>query len=109
MPANASGFKKFWKGVGVIALVTGLALAIGALSGSRDLLQPLAGFRGAAAGGAVASVEHGLKFERVKSVQELDARIATAKGKTVMLDFYADWCVSCKEMERFTFRYRKLD
>ena len=108
LPANASGFKKFWKGVGVIALVTGLALAIGALSGSRDLLQPLAGFRGAAAGGAVASAEHGLKFERVKSVQELDARIATAKGKTVMLDFYADWCVSCKEMERFTFNDPKV-
>ena len=108
LPANASGFKKFWKGVGVIALVTGLALAIGALSGSRDLLQPLAGFRGAAAGGAVASAEHGLKFERVKSVQELDARIAAAKGKAVMLDFYADWCVSCKEMERFTFNDPKV-
>jgi thiol:disulfide interchange protein DsbD len=108
LAANASGFKKFWKGVGVIALITGVALAIGALSGSRDILQPLAGFRATAAGGAVANTEHGLKFERVKSVQELDARIAAAKGKAVMLDFYADWCVSCKEMERFTFNDPKV-
>ena len=42
-------------------------------------------------------------FQRVGSVAELDAAVAAAKGKTVMLDFYADWCVSCKEMERYTF------
>ncbi|MEE9330928.1 MAG: protein-disulfide reductase DsbD [Methylophilaceae bacterium] len=49
------------------------------------------------------SVEHSLPFERVKSVAELDAAIANASGKTIMLDFYADWCISCKEMEKFTF------
>ncbi len=49
------------------------------------------------------SVEHNLPFARVKSVAELDAAIAAASGKTVMLDFYADWCVACKEMEKFTF------
>ena len=42
------------------------------------------------------------RFQRVKSVDELDAALRTA-GRPVMLDFYADWCVSCKEMERFTF------
>ncbi len=49
------------------------------------------------------SVEHNLPFARVKSVAELDTAIAAASGKTVMLDFYADWCVACKEMEKFTF------
>jgi thioredoxin:protein disulfide reductase len=44
-----------------------------------------------------------LPFSRVKSVAELDAAIKNANGKTVMLDFYADWCTSCKEMEKFTF------
>jgi len=50
-----------------------------------------------------ASTEHNLPFTRIKSVAELDAAIAEANGKTVMLDFYADWCVACKEMEKFTF------
>ncbi len=44
-----------------------------------------------------------LPFSRIRSVAELDAAIKSANGKTVMLDFYADWCTSCKEMEKFTF------
>lgn len=44
-----------------------------------------------------------LPFQRVKNLTELDAAILAANGKTVMLDFYADWCTSCKEMEKFTF------
>ena len=111
LPLNAAGFKKFWKGIGVIALVVGAALAIGALSGGRDILQPLAGLRasvGTSGNATAAEAAHGLSFERVKSVAELDARIAASKGKAVMLDFYADWCVSCKEMERFTFTDPKV-
>ena len=111
LPPNATGFKKLWKGVGVIALIVGAALAIGALSGGRDILQPLAGLRanvGAGGNAAAATSAHSLDFERVKSVAELDARIAASKGKAVMLDFYADWCVSCKEMDRFTFSDPKV-
>ena len=73
-------------------------LLIGALAGSRDPLQPLAGLRGT----AIAAEAKHLPFERVTSVADLEAKIAAA-GKPVMLDFYADWCVSCKEMEKFTF------
>jgi thiol:disulfide interchange protein DsbD len=100
LPHDASGLVRFWKGIGVIALVAGVALVIGALSGSRDPLQPLGGFRLAAAEGGAPAAE--VRFERVRSVDELDARLKTASAP-VMLDFYADWCVSCKEMERFTF------
>ena len=49
-----------------------------------------------------------LPFQRVKSVAELDAVIANANGKTVVLDFYADWCTSCKEMEKLTFSDSKV-
>ncbi len=98
LPHNASGWRKLWKGIGILALLLGAAYLIGALSGARDILRPL-GHIGRAAAEAPAT----LRFERIKSSAELDARIAQAKGKFVMLDFYADWCVSCKEMERLTF------
>ena len=100
LPQNARGGARISKGVGIIALAAGLAYVVGALSGGRDVLQPLSGLRGAAAG---ESMGPGVAFQRVGNVAELDAAIAAAKGKVVMLDFYADWCVSCKEMERYTF------
>jgi thiol:disulfide interchange protein DsbD len=101
LPQGAHGFARVSKGVGIIALVAGMAYVVGALSGSRDVLQPLSGLRGAAAGAPDAGPT--VAFQRVGSVAELDAAVAAAQGKTVMLDFYADWCVSCKEMERYTF------
>lgn len=104
----ARGFAKLWKGIGVIALIAGVALLIGALSGGRDILQPLTGLRAAPASAAGAAESGHLKFERVKSVAELERRIKQAAGKVVMLDFYADWCVSCKELERFTFGDAKV-
>jgi thiol:disulfide interchange protein DsbD len=100
LPHDASGWSRLWKGAGVIALVAGAALLVGALSGARDPLQPLAGLRVAEAPASPAAGE--VKFERVGTLAQLDARLKTA-SRPVMLDFYADWCVSCKEMERFTF------
>jgi thiol:disulfide interchange protein DsbD len=110
LPADASGFARFWKGVGVIALLAGAALVIGALSGSRDVLQPLAGLRVAEATGVPAAPgapADAVRFERVSTAAELDARLKSV-NQPVMLDFYADWCVSCKEMERFTFSDPKV-
>jgi thiol:disulfide interchange protein DsbD len=98
LPHTARGWDKLGKGLGILALLLGVAYLIGALSGARDILRPLGNL-----GRATAEANHSLVFERVKSNAELDARIAQAAGKTVMLDYYADWCVSCKEMERFTF------
>jgi thiol:disulfide interchange protein DsbD len=109
---DASGFRKFMKGIGMIALLLGVALLIGVLSGSRDILQPLSkiGIAGAnpQMGGALASQNQHLQFQRVKTVAELDQRIAQSRDKYVMVDFYADWCISCKEMERFTFTDPKV-
>ncbi len=99
LPANAHKWLKFWKGVAIIMLVLGITLLIGAMSGAKSPLQPLAGLRGAA---AETQVSH-LPFQPVKTVAELEEKIQTSAGKLVMLDFYADWCVACKEMELFTF------
>src|SRR3569623_2075576 len=100
---------------GVVMLVGVLSIILGMLAGSRDLLQPLeiykgSVFKGGAGGIAMAAEQEGLAFERVKSVAELDTRLAAAKaeGRAVMLDFYADWCVSCKEMEHLTFSDPKV-
>ncbi len=96
LPHNAKGGHKLMKGIGLLGLLLGVAYLIGALSGARDLLHPL---------GAISKAEAAptTMFTRIKDLAELDRKLAAANGKIVMLDFYADWCVSCKEMERFTF------
>ena len=76
------------------ALLGGIQL-VGAATGGRDALAPLAHLTD--------SAHQGLAFKRIKTVEDLDRELANTGGKTVMLDFYADWCVSCKEMEKLTF------
>ncbi len=97
LPANAHNWARFWKGIGMILLLAGASLIVGALGGAQDPLRPLSFLQG-----ATAASEAPLRFERVRTAAELDARLQGAT-RPVMLDFYADWCVSCKEMERFTF------
>ncbi|SCX55827.1 protein-disulfide reductase DsbD [Nitrosospira sp. Nsp1] len=104
---GASGFQKLLKGLGMIALLTGIALLVGVLSGSRDILQPLSKISIAAVDASgkkqdVAQTDH-LPFQRVKSVAEFEQHVLQSRNKYVMVDFSADWCISCKEMERFTF------
>ncbi|MGB5081232.1 MAG: protein-disulfide reductase DsbD [Burkholderiales bacterium] len=96
LPHGTSGWARLWKAAGVLALLAGLAQGVGALAGARDPLQPLAGVFAASSG------SEPVRFETIRTSADLDSRLKTA-GRPVMLDFYADWCVSCKELERFTF------
>ena len=80
---------------GAAFAVLGAVQLVGAATGGRDALAPLAHLTGGA--------HQGMVFKRIKTVQDLDRELANAGGRTVMLDFYADWCVSCKEMEKLTF------
>ncbi len=100
LPQGASGILRFGKGAGVLSLIAGTAMLVGALSGGRDLLQPLGGFKMA---NAASPANKQLNFKRVANVAELDNHLRAANGRPVVLDFYADWCVSCKEMEHNTF------
>lgn len=100
LPVDAKPVLKLWKGVAIMMLITGITLLIGALSGAKSPLQPLSGVL---ANTHSTSAPHALNFKRVHSVAELDQAITSAKGQYVMFDFYADWCVSCKEYEQFVF------
>lgn len=85
--------------VAALFALVGVLELVGAAAGGTDPLQPLARFTSRNDLGATSGVP---QFAPVRSVEELDAVVRSA-GRPVMLDFYADWCVSCKEMERFTF------
>jgi thiol:disulfide interchange protein DsbD len=99
LPNDAPPAARLGKAIGFMALLAGAALLVGALAGASDPLAPLSGFR---AGAADTGSPNRARFERVRSLAELQSRLADA-GRPAMLDFYADWCVTCKEMERFTF------
>jgi thiol:disulfide interchange protein DsbD len=101
-PAGAGAGRQFSRGLGLAALTYGILLLVGLAGGRTDPLQPLAGLRG---GGTSVEAQQHLVFKRIKTLQDLHGELssASAAGRPVMLDFYADWCVSCKEMERYTF------
>jgi thiol:disulfide interchange protein DsbD len=104
LPDGVSAARRVLKGMGVVVALLGAVALVGAAVGARDPLAPLAGLTVATSRSANADAPRveGVRFHRVRSVAELDQIIATA-DRPVMFDFYADWCISCKEMERFVF------
>ncbi|RXK80668.1 protein-disulfide reductase DsbD [Chlorobaculum sp. 24CR] len=97
---------KFTKALGLVLFIIGVMELGGAASGGTNALEPLSGLRGSSA--TLAPDEEHLAFKRIRSIEELDRELQASAGKPVMLDFYADWCVSCKELEQFTFSDPKV-
>ncbi len=102
LPEETSGWSRLWKGMGVVLLIYGGLILLGAASGGKDPLQPL---RGVNLFGGNSTAPRTLEFQRIKTVSDLQQKIALAKAanRPVMLDFYADWCSSCEELEYYTF------
>lgn len=90
------------KALGIIILLYGMSLLLGGMAGAKDALHPLNPFLPSQTQNVAGTPQH-KKFERITSVEELDAILAESKGKKVMVDFYADWCTACKELEEKTF------
>ncbi len=90
------------KALGIIILLYGMSLLLGGMAGAKNPLHPLNPFLPSQVATAASLPQH-KKFERITSVEELDAILAENKGKKVMVDFYADWCTACKELEEKTF------
>lgn len=94
--------QKFCQGIGIILLGYGLLILVGASMGSNNPLQPLNNLPQATAAQSPISTQP----NTIANVQEA---IEEAKGKPVMLDFYADWCASCKVMEATTLKDRRVE
>ncbi|MFA9420365.1 MAG: protein-disulfide reductase DsbD [Gammaproteobacteria bacterium] len=108
LPENASGWKKLNKALGIILLIYGAAYLIGAAAGSKDLVQPLKGIVSSVTNGSnTDGQESRVIFRPVKGERGLQLALANSVEQNMpsMLDFYADWCISCKEMEKYAFTH----
>ena len=98
LPPDANTMSRLGRGVGLAFLIYGGVLLVGAATGGDSLLRPWAHFTNPSG-----SVESSVEFRPIKTVADMDRELAAAKGQPVLVDFYADWCVTCHELDAFTF------
>jgi len=100
---TATGWQRLFKSMGLLILIYGVAYLIGAAAGSNDLIQPLRGL--AATPGNSQQAQQHVAFRQIKGRQGLQLALndSVQQQRATMLDFYADWCISCKEMEKYAF------
>ena len=102
LPVPASATQRLGKSIGLLACLYGALMLIGATLGGHNPLRPIPQL---AMSGAQTPSHQELPFQDIENIAQLDAALADAKSRKqpVMLDFTAEWCVSCKEMEEYTF------
>lgn len=98
LPPDANTLSRLGKGVGLAFLIYGGVLLVGAATGGDSLVRPWAHFTNSSG-----PVESSVEFRPIKTVTDLDRELASARGQPVLVDFYADWCVTCHELDAFTF------
>ena len=98
----------FKKSVAVVLFFYSLALLMGVLGGSKSMARPLEFLKPQAVTTMIQTKASHAEFIKITSIKELDDILAKNKGKKVMLDFYADWCTACKELEEVTFSDSKV-
>ncbi len=105
LPSTCTGWAKLFKGLGVVMLLYGTLLIIGYGLGNTNPLAPLVGEHSLPAEKNATVNTSKINFQRIATLDDLTQALAqaSAKQQRVMLDFYADWCISCKEMEAYTF------
>jgi len=109
LKTQSSKYKTMGKCSGFLVMIYSLGLLLSSFDGSNSFSRPFSNFLYSEESKFERST-HDLPFQKIKSVDDLEKeiKIANKLGKNVILDFYADWCVSCVEMEKYTFSDKKV-